>query len=130
MSHKRKGQLTVSGEWAKHLRPFLRRVFWKTERQAEKALVRVEAPPIESVRANIGTVESLLAEFQGLPLTARSFRLWVPESLTFQGSAVAQDVAMALILDKALGHGLFPDGFVTAPGGRLYNYRSDSPENK
>jgi len=42
MAHKRKGQLTVSGEWARHLRPWLRRIFWKTERQAEKTLVRAE----------------------------------------------------------------------------------------
>ena len=42
MAHKRKGQLTVSGEWARHLRPWLRRVFWKGERQAEKRLVRAE----------------------------------------------------------------------------------------
>ncbi len=42
MSHKRKGQLTVSGEWAKHLRPFLRRIFWKKERQVVKEFVREE----------------------------------------------------------------------------------------
>lgn len=34
MSHKRKGQLTVSTEWAKHLRKFWKRRFWKTERKA------------------------------------------------------------------------------------------------
>lgn len=42
MSHKRKGQLTTSGEWARHLRPTLRRAFWKKERQAEAGLVRTE----------------------------------------------------------------------------------------
>ena len=36
MAHKRKGQLTVSGEWAKHLRKYLRRKFWKGERKAAK----------------------------------------------------------------------------------------------
>lgn len=41
MSHKRKGQLTVSGEWARHLRPFFRRAFWKAERQAVKDHLRV-----------------------------------------------------------------------------------------
>lgn len=34
MSHKRKGQLAVSTEWAKHLRKFWKRKFWKTERKA------------------------------------------------------------------------------------------------
>lgn len=42
MSHKRKGQLTVAAEWAKHLRKFLRRKFWKGERRAGRQLVRKE----------------------------------------------------------------------------------------
>lgn len=58
MSHKRKGQLTASGEWAKHLRPLFRRVFWKAERQAQKALVRIEEIRGEQVRANDGTLEN------------------------------------------------------------------------
>ncbi len=43
MSHKRKGQLTVSKEWAKHLRKFWRRKFWKGERNAGKRLIKNEA---------------------------------------------------------------------------------------
>lgn len=43
MAHKRKGQLTVSGEWAQHLRPLLRRAFWKGERQAVRAQLAQEA---------------------------------------------------------------------------------------
>jgi len=39
MSHKRKGQLTVSGEWKKHLRKFLKKQFWKAERKAGKASI-------------------------------------------------------------------------------------------
>ena len=42
MSHKRKGQLTVSPEWAKHLRKFFRRQFWKGERSAGRKLIRKE----------------------------------------------------------------------------------------
>ena len=42
MSHKRVNQLTVSGEWAKHLRALYRRAFWKGERHAAHALVRSE----------------------------------------------------------------------------------------
>jgi hypothetical protein len=42
VAHKRKDQLTVSGEWAKHLRKFLRRHFWKGERKAGKELIRKE----------------------------------------------------------------------------------------
>lgn len=39
MSHKRKGQLTTSSEWAKHLRKIGKRLFWKGERLAEKKMI-------------------------------------------------------------------------------------------
>jgi len=42
MSYKRKGQLTTSGEWAKHLRGFLKRQFWKKERSMAKSVIRDE----------------------------------------------------------------------------------------
>ena len=40
MSHKKKGQLTTATEWAKHLRKYLRRQFWKGERKAVKNMIR------------------------------------------------------------------------------------------
>ena len=42
MAHKKKGQITASGEWAKHLRKYLKRKFWKGERNAEKEMVKKE----------------------------------------------------------------------------------------
>lgn len=42
MSHKRKGQLTVCSNWAKHLRKFLKRKYWKAERKASQQLIRNE----------------------------------------------------------------------------------------
>lgn len=48
MTHKRKDQLTVSGLWARHLRPRKRRVFWKGERQAERQLIDDEARALET----------------------------------------------------------------------------------
>jgi mannose-6-phosphate isomerase-like protein (cupin superfamily) len=42
MAHKRKGQFAVSVEWARHLRPYARRAFWKKERAAVKSLMRAE----------------------------------------------------------------------------------------
>mgnify|MGYP003598493929 CR=1 FL=1 len=42
MSNKKNGQLTVATEWAKHLRKFLRRQFWKGERKAGQELIRKE----------------------------------------------------------------------------------------
>jgi len=53
MAHKRKGQLTVTGEWAHHLRPLLRRVFWKGERQAEKHLVRAETQTLDATAEQV-----------------------------------------------------------------------------
>lgn len=42
MANKKKGNLTVSGEWAKHLRKFLKRQFWKGERKAGHKLIEQE----------------------------------------------------------------------------------------
>lgn len=42
MSHKRKGLLTVCKERAKHLRPYLKKQFWKGERQAERKVIAGE----------------------------------------------------------------------------------------
>jgi predicted RNA binding protein YcfA (HicA-like mRNA interferase family) len=43
MSHKREHQVTVSGEWAKHLRPWGKREFWKAERRAQQERAAHEA---------------------------------------------------------------------------------------
>lgn len=45
MSHKHEHQITVSGEWAKHLRPWGKRVFWKAERRAQQEQAAREAAP-------------------------------------------------------------------------------------
>lgn len=42
MAHKKKGQLTTSPEWARHLRKYMKRHFWKRERLAVKELIRKE----------------------------------------------------------------------------------------
>lgn len=42
MATKKKGQLTTSSEWAKHLRKYLKKKFWSSERKSEKKLIRKE----------------------------------------------------------------------------------------
>lgn len=42
MGQKRKGQLTKTGEWAKHLRKDFRRIFWSRERMALKKHIQNE----------------------------------------------------------------------------------------
>jgi hypothetical protein len=51
------------------------------------------------------------------------FDLWVPHFLTFRGKPAHLDVAMALIVDEALGKGYEPDGFTENKGGRIYRFR-------
>ncbi len=43
MAHKRESHITVTGEWAKHLRPYGKRTFWKAERKAYTEHAAVEA---------------------------------------------------------------------------------------
>lgn len=42
MAHKKKGHLTTSPEWAKHLRKYMKNQFWKGERNASKKLIQNE----------------------------------------------------------------------------------------
>jgi hypothetical protein len=48
MSHKRKGQLTVSSEWAKHLRKIGKHFFWKAERIEEKKDINNELTELKN----------------------------------------------------------------------------------
>lgn len=124
MAHKRKGQLTVPGEWARHLRPLLRRAFWKAERQAEKAQVKEEQETANATAPEAAAVEDLVAELQAMPAGAAVVELWVPHDLTLQGQSVPLPIAMTALLDKALERGLWPDGFSNVTGGRLYVFRA------
>jgi len=123
MSHKRQGQIAVSGEWAKHLRPFFRRVFWKKERQAANDLVRREAASgSQPNQPSSGTLEALLAAIEALPAGAENATLWVPESLTFEAKEIQIGVAMAIATDKLLARGLYPSGVHLAHGGKQHLY--------
>ena len=48
MSYKRKGQLTTSSEWAKHLRKIGKRIFWKAERIEEKKEIKKEMTELKN----------------------------------------------------------------------------------
>jgi hypothetical protein len=43
MSTVKRGLITASGEWARHLRKWGKRLFWKGERRAAKAVAKGEA---------------------------------------------------------------------------------------
>ena len=73
----------------------------------------------------VGSVEALLEEIALWPDSAASADLWVPNDVTLNGNAVAPDVAIAALLDRALSGGWFPNGFSTDSGGRLYHYKRE-----
>jgi hypothetical protein len=75
-----------------------------------------------------GTIEALLDEAEAVPMGTDKFELFVPQDLTWQGQPVAQNMAMAIVLDKLLGKHLYPDGFDQRPTGRRYKYKSDPPK--
>ena len=124
MAHKKQGQLTTSGAWARHLRPLLRRWFWKGERRAAKEMICAE-DNYSGPALGDGSVEGLLAEVAQWPADADAADLWVPATLTLEGRAVPQDVAMAIVGDRALSRSFFPNGFSPGNGGRLYHYKRE-----
>ena len=58
MRHKRKGQLTTSPEWAKHLRKIGKRFFWKGERLAEKKMIEKNMSEFETKTLSETEIES------------------------------------------------------------------------
>jgi hypothetical protein len=73
-------------------------------------------------RSDSGTVEELLSQVDLIPEGQQSFKLWVPQRLSWKNQPIASDVAMAIVLDALLAKGFFPSGFEEGVGGRLYDY--------
>lgn len=76
-------------------------------------------------RVSHATVEQLVAEVEALPSGSTSLELWVPNQLTLRGEVVTKDIAMAVLLDKVLEHGLFPQGVASHPTGAVYRYAAE-----
>src|SRR5689334_7827295 len=72
-----------------------------------------------------GTLEDLFAKVEALPDGSRAFEMYVPNSLTMKGQPIAQNLAMALVMDRILAKKLYPDGFEQKQDGRLYRYTSE-----
>ena len=72
MSHKKRGQLKASPEWAKHLRPFLRRFFWKGERREERDVERSESVLAPEVDVDIDPHAAILVGTYATPAMAES----------------------------------------------------------
>jgi hypothetical protein len=99
---------------------------------ADRPLSRPKSPAAAQEKIvnepSSGTIESLLAQVEALPVGTKSFELFVPQDLTWQGGPVTQNMAMAIVLDKLLGNQLYPDGFEQRPTGRRYRYNSELPK--
>ena len=122
MSNKRHGQLTTSGQWARHLRPLWKRAFWRKERTEAQLDAEQQVAESDSVPPTGSTVEELLSRVSAIAPNATTFELWVPSTLTMSGSHVAPDVAMSIVLDRLLGLGMYPAGMDRRPGGTVYRY--------
>ena len=78
MTTRKKGILTTSSEWAKHLRPQMKRIFWSGERNEE--INQIES---EKEHIYIPTVEELLAEIKSWSLSKEEQYLYVAPSVTY-----------------------------------------------
>jgi len=81
MSTKKKGQLTTSPEWAKHLRKYLKKQFWKGERNAEKNMIREE----------LCETDNLLWQFNELIKNLISMSMPLEKQVDFYGLGAIAD---------------------------------------
>ena len=118
MTTRKKGVLTTSPEWARHLRPELKRLFWRGERNAESRRVNDETRAMY-----VSTVEELQAEIEAWDVTASEQRLYVARSLSYQNKDLPPAAAMAIVLNAVLAAGYQPDGCTHRRDGLVYRYR-------
>jgi hypothetical protein len=81
MAHKKKGQLTTSPEWAKHLRKYMKNQFWKGERSASKDMIRNE----------LFETDNLKWQFEELLKTLIAMKSSLKEQENFYGIGATAD---------------------------------------
>lgn len=117
MATKKKGNLTASPEWARHLRPFMKKMFWQGERSAELGQIRGEVS-----ETFINSVEELLEEIDAWNESNSEQKLFVSEPLFYQREIVALDIGMSIVLDRVLEKGYFPNGRFNGSKGAMYSF--------
>lgn len=100
MASKKKGHLTASSEWARHLRPVMKRWFWKGERSAESGHLHDEEQGLF-----IQSVEELLEEIATWDTRFNTQLLLVASSLYWQNKLIATNTGFDIIAAKALEKG-------------------------
>lgn len=71
------------------------------------------------------TVEELARQIRSTPADAARLDLWVPDDATLRGEAVPPNptgLVSAILVDVALGAGLWPDGATAGEGGSTYHF--------
>jgi len=81
MANKKKGQLTASSEWAKHLRKYLKKQFWKSERKAEN----------KEIEASLFETDNLMWQFEELVKTLIAMSMPLEFQKNYYGIGVASD---------------------------------------
>ena len=81
MAHKKKGHLTTTPEWAKHLRKYIKNQFWKGERNASKEFIRNE----------LFETDNLLWQFEEMIKTLIALTLPVDEQVNYYGVGATAD---------------------------------------
>ncbi len=81
MANKKKGHLTTSPEWAKHLRKYMKNQFWRGERFASKEFIRNE----------LFETDNLLWQFEELILTLIAMTLPLEEQTNVNDIGAAVD---------------------------------------
>ena len=73
--------------------------------------------------AIIRTAEEGLKHLQVNPPSGESFQLLISEGFTFAGEPDVTGAGGAVILDRILGLGYWPDGFEQQNGFKIYRYK-------
>jgi len=71
----------------------------------------------------IKTAEEAVAYLEEHPPTTAAFQLAISDSFAFGGNPDVMGAGMAFLMDRILGLGYWPDGFVQKDGFKLYQYK-------
>ena len=92
MANKKKGNLTTSGEWAKHLRGYLKRQFWKGERIASKKFINSEVGQMSILDSAFSLLPS---DIQNLAILRGNEYGWIRENfIDVVSKAVENELAI------------------------------------
>lgn len=102
MANKKKGHLTTTIEWAKHLRKDMKNQFWRGERNAAKKLIQEESNNEDFMKSPIlksGRCSVLIAELQTGHLLTITSDVYIGHGEIFQEFR-NEEIAKSFCLDR------------------------------